>query len=84
MEKLAEALRKAIDDKNHSLRAAAREMNVATGTVEGWKNGWRKPLYKHVRPIANYVNEQPMVVLEWIEASSAMRPYRDSALAFAS
>lgn len=42
MQKLGERLTEE-RERLGSLRAAARALGVATGTYEGWENGWRKP-----------------------------------------
>lgn len=64
MQKLAEALeaRKGED----SLRAVAGQIGVAPGTVEGWLKGWRQPSYKHLRPLAEYLNEDIDLIVRWL------------------
>lgn len=64
MHKLAEALeaRKGED----SLRTVASQIGVAPGTVEGWLKGWRQPNYKHLRPLAEYLNEDIDMIIRWL------------------
>jgi len=50
---LAEAL--AAKKGDNSLRQLARDLDVATGTAEGWLNGWRSPELKHFGRLAEYL-----------------------------
>lgn len=60
---LAEALEERKGDR--SLRALARELDVAVGTVEGWINGWRSPEIKYIAMLAVYLDVDPCLILKW-------------------
>lgn len=96
MEKLAEALTRAMDEKGHSLREAAEELDVAHNTVDHWRQGWVKgaPKWEHIQPLADYIGVNRVEILGWLGileqpevesllASAHMRPYVNSGLASA-
>ena len=60
---LAEALKEKKGDR--SLRALARDLNVAVGTAEGWLNGWRSPKFYHLRPLGEYLDETASTIMDW-------------------
>ncbi len=71
---LAEALKEKKGDR--SLRALARDLNVAVGTAEGWLNGWRSPKLYHLRPLGEYINESASTIMDWeIDAIEARGVY---------
>lgn len=74
---LAEALEQRKGDR--SLRALARDLNVAVGTAEGWLNGWRSPDLRHVPVLAAYLNVPIGTIVEWeLEAIGAKGVYLSS------
>lgn len=64
---MSEALAKALEEKkgDRSLRALARDLEVAVGTAEGWLNGWRSPEIRHIIRLAAYLEVDPCVILQW-------------------
>lgn len=78
MNQLAEALTEKQGDM--SLRALARELDVATGTAEGWVKGWRMPDLKHVPRIAEFLGVETGEVVSWLLAdlNSAKGRWRGS------
>lgn len=60
---LAKRLQKAMGDR--SLRALARDLDVAVGTVEGWLKGWRSPDIRHISRLASYLEVAPSDILAW-------------------
>lgn len=64
---MSEALAKALEEKkgDRSLRALARDLDVAVGTAEGWLNGWRTPEIAHIARLAVYLEVDPCVIMRW-------------------
>ena len=64
---MSEALAKALEEKkgDRSLRALARDLEVAVGTAEGWLNGWRTPEIPHIALLAVYLDVDPCVIMRW-------------------
>ena len=75
---MSEELAEALEAKKgkRSLRALARDLNVAVGTAEGWLNGWRSPKLYHMRTLAAYLGETTITVVDWeIDAIEARGVY---------
>lgn len=68
MERLAKALRDEMERRGHSVRQAAAEMGVASGTVVNWSAGWVKksPRLEHWQPLATYLGEPMPIILSWL------------------
>jgi hypothetical protein len=68
MEKLAQALRGAMLERNHSAHKAAAAMGVSATTVINWSKGWvaRLPDPEHWPIIADYIGVPTFVLLEWV------------------
>ncbi len=74
---LEEALKEKKGDR--SLRALARDLNVAVGTAEGWLNGWRSPRLRHIRGLAVYLETPAAEIVDWeIDAIEATGVYLSS------
>ena len=50
---------------DRSLRALARDLDVAVGTAEGWLNGWRSPDLKHLAKLSDYLGRGIAEIVEW-------------------
>lgn len=67
VKQLAQALRKAMDRRGHSIREAAAALGVASGTVVNWSEGWVKkaPRHEHWQALADYLDIPMPVMLSW-------------------